>query len=243
MFSLPEKLPVHVAIIMDGNGRWAQAKGLDRLEGHREGVNRVLEISRACREWGIKVLTLYAFSTENWKRPTDEVSGLMVLLREFLRANRAELIEKETRLVAVGDLSRIPQATREEIEKTEAETKTFDKNILNIALNYGSRAEIVRAAKLLAEEVKAGSRTVESIDEDSIAQKLYTRGQPDPDLMIRTSGEQRISNYLLWQLAYSELVFIPVPWPEFTRERFAECLNEYAGRERRFGLTGQQLKK
>ncbi len=242
MFSLPEKLPVHVAIIMDGNGRWAQAQGLDRLEGHREGVNRVLEISRACREWGIKVLTLYAFSTENWKRPSDEVNGLMILLREFLRQNRAELIEKKTRLVAVGDLSRIPELTRKEIEITAEETKSFDENILNIALNYGSRAEIIRAARLLAEEVKVGTRTVESIDEESISGKLYTAGQPDPDLMIRTSGEQRISNYLLWQLAYSELVFIPVPWPEFNRERFAECLNEFAGRERRFGLTGAQVK-
>ena len=139
-------------------------------------------------------------------------------------------------------MSRIPQATREEIEITEEETKDFDDNILNIALNYGSRAEIVRAAQLLAAEVKTGARTVESIDEEAISGKLYTAGQPDPDLMIRTSGEQRISNYLLWQLAYSELIFIPVPWPEFTRERFAECLNEFAGRERRFGLTGQQLK-
>ncbi len=238
----PAALPQHVAIIMDGNGRWAQTRGLPRIEGHREGVNRVLEISRACRDLGIRILTLYAFSTENWKRPGDEVSGLMDLLRLFLREHRAELVESRTRLNPIGDLTKIPAATREELEQTVAATADCEKHILNIALSYGGRAEIVRAARSLAAEVRAGTLAVEQIDDEQIAARLYTVGQPDPDLMIRTSGEQRISNYLLWQLAYSEFMFPDEPWPDFTRERFERCLAAYGQRERRFGLTGDQVK-
>jgi undecaprenyl diphosphate synthase len=236
------KRPNHVAIIMDGNGRWAESKGLARLEGHREGVNRVLEISRACRDLDIRVLTLYAFSSENWKRPQDEVSGLMVLLREFLRAHRAELIENKTRLNAIGDHSRIPADTLAELEKTIAETRHFDTYVLNIALSYGGRDEITRACRKLAEEVRTGERTVDSIDEQALSDRLDTAGLPDPDLMIRTSGEQRISNYMLWQLAYAEFMFPEVPWPEFTRDRLVECLDSFGNRERRFGMTGAQIK-
>lgn len=242
MPELPEKLPVHIAIIMDGNGRWAQSRGLHRLEGHRKGVDRVLEISRVCRDWGIPHLTLYAFSTENWKRPDDEVGGLMEILKEFLRAHRAELIASETRLNTVGDIARIPAETRAELEKTMAETAHLQKHVLNIALNYGSRAEILRATQSLAADVKAGKLDIGAIDETLFSSRLYTSGQPDPDLMIRTSGEQRISNYLLWQLAYAELVFTPVPWPDFGADELAACLREYAHRERRFGLTGAQVK-
>jgi undecaprenyl diphosphate synthase len=239
---LPEKLPQHVAIIMDGNGRWAKGRGKVRLEGHKEGTDRVLEIARACREWGIRTLTLYAFSTENWKRPEDEVGGLMVLLRDFLRTNRAELIESGTRLHTLGDLTPIPAETRAEIEETLKATRHLDKHVLNIALNYGSRAEILRAVRGLAEAVKNGELQPEQIDEAALEAWLYTAGQPDPDLMIRTSGEQRISNYLLWQLAYSELIFTPVSWPEFGRKEFAECLRAFGNRERRFGMTGEQIK-
>lgn len=227
---------------MDGNGRWAQSRGLHRLEGHRKGVDRVLEVSRACRDWGIPHLTLYAFSTENWKRPDDEVGGLMELLKEFLRAHRAELIASETRLNVVGDVSRIPAATRAELDTTVRETAHLKKYVLNIALNYGSRAEILRATQSIAADVKAGKLDAGAIDEALFSSRLYTAGQPDPDLMIRTSGEQRISNYLLWQLAYAELVFVPVPWPDFDTEQLAACLRDYAGRERRFGLTGAQVK-
>lgn len=236
------KFPAHVAIIMDGNGRWAQARNLPRIEGHRAGVQRVLEISRACRDLGIQILTLYAFSTENWKRPEDEVGGLMALLKEFLLAHRDELLSSGTRLNVLGELSRLPAETRDEIERTVAMTRESTKHVLNVALNYGARAEIVRAVRSLAEEVKAGRLEPDAIDEETFARRLYTAGQPDPDLMIRTSGEQRISNYLLWQLAYSELVFSPVAWPDFDRAQFATCLDAYMKRERRFGLTGDQVK-
>lgn len=242
MSELPSKLPVHIAIIMDGNGRWAQSRGLDRLEGHREGSLRVLDIARACREWGIQHLTLYAFSTENWKRPSTEVGGLMELLRLFLVDNQPELVATETRLRPLGDIARLPARTREQLEITMAATAGFTKNNLNIALNYGARDEILRATRLLAEEVQAGKRTPADLTEDDISDHLYTTGQPDPDLMIRTSGEQRISNYLLWQLAYAELIFSPVAWPDFTPPRLLECLHDYEKRERRFGLTGEQLK-
>ena len=243
MPELPEKLPAHVAVIMDGNGRWAQARGLPRIEGHRAGVERVLEITRTCRDGGIPYVTLYAFSTENWKRPEDEVGGLMLILKEFLIAHRHELVESETRLNPIGDLSRLPEVTRKEIEVTVAETAGLRKHTLNIALNYGSRVEILRAVRSLALDAKNGALDPAAIDEAMFANRLYTAGQPDPDLMIRTSGEQRISNYLLWQLAYSELMFSPVAWPDFSAEEFAACLREFAHRERRFGLTGDQLKK
>jgi undecaprenyl diphosphate synthase len=243
MPELPAKLPAHIAIIMDGNGRWAQARGLPRIEGHRAGVERVLEISRAVREWGIPYLTLYAFSTENWKRPEDEVGGLMLILKQFIIAHRQELIDSETRLNPIGDLSRLPAETRAEVEKTVSLTAGLRKHTLNVALNYGSRAEILRAVKGIAEDAKAGKLDPAALDEAAFANRLYTAGQPDPDIMIRTSGELRISNYLLWQLAYSELMFSPVAWPDFSQDEFAACLREFAGRERRFGLTGDQIKK
>ena len=242
MKGAPEKLPVHLAIIMDGNGRWAQSRGLPRLAGHREGVERVLDITRACRDLGIKYITLYAFSTENWKRPETEVGGLMELLAEFMVLHRQELVDSGTRLNPIGDLTRIPEATRAQIEQTVAVTASNIRHVLNIALNYGSRAEIVRAVRSLAADCAAGRIAPGAIDEAAVSARLYTAGQPDPDLLIRTSGEQRISNYLLWQLAYSEFIFSPLPWPEFTRERLIECLDQFGGRERRFGLTGDQVK-
>ncbi len=242
MGAKPAKLPKHIAIIMDGNGRWAQSQGLPRLAGHHEGTKRVREISRACRELGIRHLTLYAFSSENWRRPEDEVAGLMDLLRVFLEENRQELVDTETRLVPVGDLSKIPAATMAEVERTVEATRHFTKYTLNIALSYGGRDEILQAVRSLAADVKDGLLNVDDIDEERFSSRLYTKGQPDPDLMIRTSGEQRISNYLLWQLAYAEFLFVPEPWPEFTVDRLMVALDQFGNRERRFGMTGEQVK-
>ena len=238
----PESLPKHIAIIMDGNGRWAQERGMDRIEGHREGVKRVLEISRACRDLGVPTLTLYAFSSENWRRPPTEVSALMVIMKEFLQANRQELIDTETRLCTIGDIDRLPAETLGEIRKTVDETRHLTRHTLNIALSYGGRDEILQATRKLAADVVAGRIQPDEISEELFAAQLDTGGQPDPDLMIRTSGEQRISNFLLWQLAYAEFIFPTVPWPDFTRDRLEECLDIYAGRERRFGMTGSQIK-
>ncbi len=227
--------PCHVACIMDGNGRWAKAKGLPRAAGHREGMERVKDIVRMSSDIGIQVLTLYAFSTENWKRPKNEVGLLMNLLVEYLRSELDELHKENVKLLTLGDISRLPESALAEVVAAKEKTKNNTGMILNIALNYGSRLEISEAAKKIAEEVKAGELRIEDIDESTISEHLYTAGQPDPDLVIRTSGEERISNFLLYQIAYAEFIFVKESWPDFTFERYREALLIYQNRHRRFG--------
>ncbi|WP_027414636.1 isoprenyl transferase [Aneurinibacillus terranovensis] len=230
-----DNIPEHVAIIMDGNGRWAKRRGLPRVAGHRAGMKTVIEITRAADELGVKYLTLYAFSTENWKRPTDEVEFLMRLPGQFLMAELDELIERNVQVRMVGNEENLPsytvQAVREAIEKTAGNTGL----ILNFALNYGSRAEIVNAVREIAAEVQEGRLAAGDIDENVIGRYLETSGMPDPDLLIRTSGELRLSNFMLWQMAYSELCFIGVYWPDFSRDHFYETILEYQQRSRRYG--------
>lgn len=231
----PAKLPVHVAVIMDGNGRWAKARNLPRLAGHHQGVVAMKNIVRYCSDLGIRYLTVYAFSTENWNRPQDEVDGLMELLVRFLKAEIDELHENQVRMKVLGDISRLPAAGRAEIEKA-LELTAHNKGItFCIALNYGSRDEILTGVKKIAADVKAGILDPESITEEVFSNALYTAGIPDPDLMIRTSGELRLSNYLLWQLAYSELWFTDIPWPEFSPEEMDKALIAYQTRDRRYG--------
>lgn len=232
--------PAHVAIIMDGNGRWAQACGQPRLYGHRQGANVVREITTFSRELGIDYLTLYSFSVQNWRRPLAEVTGLMHLLEEYCVEERDTLMDNGVRLATIGDLGRLPPSTQLALAQLQEETAVNDEMVLTLALSYGGREEIVRAAQRLAAAAVAGELEPEAIDEALLAAKLYTNGLPDPDLVIRTSGELRLSNFLLWQVAYAEFVFVDVHWPEFTRAHFAGALHEYARRSRRFGATGGQ---
>ena len=226
-----ERLPQHVAVIMDGNGRWAQRRLLPRGVGHRAGVERVRTIIRMSSDIGLKYLTLYAFSTENWKRPADEVSTLMGLLLEYLRKELAELHEKNVRILTLGDLSRLPADVRNEIERAKETTAHNTGLTVNMAINYGGRQEIVSAFKKAMHECKSA----EEVDEAYISSLLETAGQPDPDLMIRTSGEARISNLLLYQLAYAELYFTDTLWPDFDEVQYAKALAAFAARDRRFG--------
>lgn len=232
-----ENLPRHVAIIMDGNGRWAERRGLPRFMGHRAGMKAMRNIIRVAREIGIEVLTLYAFSTENWKRPREEVDFLMRLPQEYLLSDLPELIENNVRVRILGDLSGLPRHTLEAVEQAMRETAHNTGMIVNFALNYGSRAEITHAVRRIAEEVKAGRLDPLEIDERYIAAALFTAGLPDPDLLIRTSGELRISNFLLWQIAYTELWFTEVCWPDFTAEHFRQALRDYQSRTRRYGAV------
>lgn len=229
------RLPQHVAVIMDGNGRWAAQRGLPRPAGHREGVRRAKELVRACGERGIRVLTLYAFSTENWKRPAEEVGFLMDLFEESLRREIAGLKRNHVVFRVLGRVQELPESVQRAIRRGEAETAGNTGLILNVALNYGGRAELVDAAQRLATHVQAGELAPEEIDEAAFAAHLYTAGLPDPDLVVRPSGEQRLSNFLLWQTAYAELYLTPVLWPDFTRAEFEKALAAYAARERRFG--------
>lgn len=226
-----ERLPQHVAVIMDGNGRWAQRRLLPRGVGHRAGVERVRTIIRMSSDIGLKYLTLYAFSTENWKRPADEVSTLMGLLLEYLRKELAELHEKNVRILTLGDLSRLPADVRNEIERAKETTAHNTGLTVNMAINYGGRQEIVSAFK----KAMRDCRNAEEVDEAYISSLLETAGQPDPDLMIRTSGEARISNLLLYQLAYAELYFTDTLWPDFDEVQYAKALAAFAARDRRFG--------
>ncbi len=228
-----ERLPVHVAVIMDGNGRWAKAKGLPRSAGHRAGVERVRTIIRMSSDIGIRHLSLYAFSTENWKRPKAEVSTLMRLLLEYLRDELSELNEKNVRIKTLGDMSKLPKEVAAEVALATQTTKDNTGLTVNMAINYGSRQEIVGAVKKAVMQ----ARDISEIDEQYISSLLYTAGQPDPDFMIRTSGEKRISNYLLYQLAYAELYFTDTRWPDFDEKQFAKALNEFAKRDRRFGAV------
>ena len=237
----PPPVPAHIAIIMDGNGRWAEERDLPRLEGHKQGAVTVRDITTACRERGVKFLTLYSFSTENWARPSDEVEGLMDLLRTYLKDELPTLLNNSVRLATIGDTARLPLLVRTGLEATKAATASATGMQLTLALSYGSRDEIVQAAQQLARDAKAGKINVDGIDHKAFAARLQTAGMPDPDLVIRTSGEMRITNFLLWQLAYAELYFADVAWPDFTRERLDEAIAAFHKRQRRFGKTGAQL--
>jgi undecaprenyl diphosphate synthase len=230
-----KRLPTHVAIIMDGNGRWAKQRLMNRVKGHEKGGETVRRIVRTCREIGIPFLTLYAFSTENWARPKAEVMALMQLFKRFLKKERATMLENDIRLSAIGQIERLPLEVRKELEAVMAATASKSSLQLNLALSYGGRQELVEMTRRVAAQAVAGTLSPEAIDADTVAANLYTAGQPDPDLMIRTSGEMRLSNYLLWQLAYAELFVTDTLWPDFSREEFLNILVAYQRRDRRFG--------
>lgn len=229
------KIPDHLAIIMDGNGRWAKKRGMPRGMGHRAGVETLRDTVTACGEIGIKVLTVYAFSTENWQRPSDEVNLLMDLLVEYLSREMAELNRKNVQVRTIGLISDLPHSAKAELEKAVEVTRNNTGIIFNLALNYGGRDEIIRAAKAVVIELTTGKLRLEDLGEDEFAGYLYTAGLPDPDLIIRTSGEMRLSNYLLWQAAYSEFYITDVLWPDFDRTELIKALMEYQKRNRRYG--------
>ncbi|MGE9296576.1 MAG: isoprenyl transferase [Puniceicoccales bacterium] len=233
----------HVAIIMDGNGRWARQRGFPRIEGHRRGVDNVREIIKVAREVELEHLTLFAFSVENWQRPSDEIASLMDLLELFLKRNLKDLLRNEVRLNVIGRPEELPERVQKPLQKALDETAHFEGRQLNVALNYGSRTEVLDAVRAYAEAVAEGREDPRRLDWPHFERYLYTHGIPDPDLLIRTSGESRISNFLLMQCAYSELYFSPVFWPEFGREHFLEAVECYRQRERRFGKTGEQVQK
>jgi undecaprenyl diphosphate synthase len=236
-----DKLPHHIAIIMDGNGRWAKKKNLNRISGHMKGADAVREIVTACRELGIKVLTLYVFSIENWKRPKDEVTALMKLLKEYLLKEREEMIRTNIRLSAIGRVEDLPLDVRSILRETIKKTEHCDGMILNLALSYGGRSEILHAIQGILSDFKRGKIKPKEINLQRFSQYLWTRGIPDPDLLIRTSGEYRISNFLLWQIAYTELYVTETLWPDFDRNELFKAIADYQSRERRFGLTSEQL--
>lgn len=229
------KVPAHIAVIMDGNGRWARGKKLPRVFGHREGANSVREITESCARLGVKFLTLYAFSTENWKRPKKEVGFLMKLLCEYLDKETATLMKNNVRFNTIGEISRLPAEVKRRIADMKKLTGSNKGLTLTIALNYGSRDEITRAVRKISAEVKKGKLSLSGITQEKISGFLDTAGMPDPDLLIRTSGEMRISNYLMWQIAYSEFYITPVLWPDFREKSLLEAIAEYNGRKRRYG--------
>jgi undecaprenyl diphosphate synthase len=231
----PRLLPRHIAVIMDGNGRWAQARGLPRIAGHRRGAEAVRRTVSGAVELGVPYLTLFGFSSENWKRSSGEVYDLMSLLRHYLLAEIAELHRNGIRLRVIGQIDRLAPDIIQLIERAEAVTRDNSAITLTMALSYGGRAEIVAAVRAIAAEAAHGSLALDAIDEDCVAGRLFTRDLPDPDLLIRTSGEQRISNFLLWQCAYSELVFTKTLWPDFAKSDLEQAIDEYRGRERRYG--------
>jgi len=235
------RLPRHIAVIMDGNGRWAKTHGKPRVFGHKNGVDAVREVTEICAEIGVQYLTLYAFSTENWSRPAAEVGALMALLVEAVRNELKTLNKNNIRLEAIGDLSKLPAASRKALMEGIESTKGNTRMTLVLALNYSSRWEIVQASRHIAEDVQQDKLNPATIDEEVFSQYLSTRNIPDPELLIRTSGEQRISNYLLWQIAYAELYFTEVFWPDFKKKNLLEAILDYQKRERRFGKTSEQL--
>ena len=230
------KLPTHVAIIMDGNGRWAKKHRLTRIQGHEKGSEAVRAVVRTCREIGIAHLTLYAFSTENWQRPQREINALMALLKKFLKSEQQEMHENNIQLDVIGQTERLPRDVQRQLHKVIALTEKNNALHLHLALSYGGRAEIVRMTQELAKKCKTGKIEPEAITEELVDEYLFTKGIPDPDLLIRTSGEMRISNFLLWQIAYTELFVTPTLWPEFGKDEFVQILKDYQGRERRFGM-------
>lgn len=233
----PTRLPQHVAVIMDGNGRWAKRQGFPRIAGHRQGARTLKNLVRCCKDWEIPALTAYAFSTENWRRPLEEVDFLLVLFERLLRQELAEMDREGVRISFIGDLSPLPSSLRREIDHAVLSTADNQSVHFSVAVNYGSRAEITQACRQVAEQVRQGHLQPEDIDEKVIEQHLYTAGTPDPDLLIRSSGELRLSNYLLWQLAYTEFYFTDVFWPDFDRAVFHEALLQYQERDRRFGTV------
>lgn len=237
-----ENLPQHVAIIMDGNGRWAKSRGEQRTFGHKNAINAVRNAINACNEVNIPYLTLYTFSSENWKRPTNEVNTLMNLLSETLLLEAEEIFSKGLRMHVIGDLEKLPPLVKEQLMKVVELTKENTKGNLVLAISYGSQNEILNAVKNISTEVKEGKIDVENIDEKLFESYLYTKDFPPVDLLIRTSGEIRISNFLLWQIAYAELQFLNVLWPDFTKDIFFQCIVDYQNKERRYGLTGEQIK-
>lgn len=242
----PDNIPKHVAIIMDGNGRWARQRRLPRIIGHRAGTKTAKKIVMAAKEIGISILTLYAFSTENWQRPALEVQALMKLLHTFLRDERADMLQNNIILRTIGQIGGLPSDVRKYLlavaKETEENGAEKDCLILNLALNYGGRAEIVRAARMVAEQCLRGEISPEQITEELFANYLYTAGLPDPDMIIRTGGESRLSNFLLWQASYAELYVTEIKWPDFTKEDLVQMIGDFQGRERRYGMTGEQLR-
>lgn len=234
-------LPRHIAIIMDGNGRWAKRRRKPRLYGHKVGADSVRDIVETCREIGIRYLTLYAFSSENWRRPTEEVTGLMSILTRYLESELPRMQQNGICLMSIGDRQRLPEAVREVLAHSIEATAGNTQLTLNLALSYGGRDELVRAVKKIGRACREGLLDMDAISEETISGYLDTAAMPDPDLLIRTGGESRLSNFLLWQLSYAEIYFTEIMWPDFRREIFLQALNDYQARERRFGRTGEQL--
>ena len=239
----PEKLPRHIAVIMDGNGRWAQQRSLPRIAGHQAGVEAVRQTVETCRELGVPVLTLYAFSRENWQRPKWEVKALMGLLSQYLRSEIKKLKQNDIALRAIGNLDQLPDKVRELLARAEEQTAVCRAMVLNLALSYSGRSEIIRAVRNLVQDVRQGKVEAEGIDEALFEKYLYTRGLPDPDLLIRTSGEYRLSDFLIYQLAYAEMYVTKTLWPDFRKKDLVAAISEYQNRERRFGLTGEQIRR
>lgn len=236
------RLPRHVAMIMDGNGRWAQARGLDRSMGHYEGVNSVRKVTELSSDLGIEYLTLYAFSTENWNRPKKEVDLLMYLIGMAIEQETPDMIKNNVHLRLIGDIDRMPKEAWDRLHACEVATAHCTGLTMSLALSYSGRRELTVAAQRIAQKVLRGELSVEQIEEKTLADNLFTAGMPDPDLLIRTGGEERISNFLLWQIAYSELYFSPKSWPDFDKRAYLEAIIDYQQRQRRFGLTGEQVK-
>jgi len=236
-----ENIPRHVAIIMDGNGRWARKRLLNRINGHRKGMDAVKEVVTTAREIGVKYLTLYAFSTENWKRPPEEIKALMTLLGKYLKSELPMMMDNGIKLVTVGKIEDIPGKERNVLQQTIVKTSANKGMVLNLALSYGGRDEILNSVRLLAEKVKNGELDPQGITEDMFKENLLTAGIPDPDLLIRTSGEMRLSNFLLWQSAYTELYFSDTLWPDFGKDDLLLAIKDYQSRERRFGKTSDQV--
>ena len=229
------KLPHHVAVIMDGNGRWAEQRGLPRIEGHRRGAKTLKQMLRYCKKLGIKTLTAYAFSTENWGRPIGEVNFLMNLFERLLKKELKKMEEEEVNINFIGDLTPLPQSLQQEMRRSTERTKNNRGVFFNVAINYGSRHEMINACRVIAKKVQGGELTAEAIDEDTITQHLYTSASSDPDLLIRTSGEMRLSNFMLWQLAYTEIYVTDTLWPDFNQQQFELALESFQQRDRRFG--------
>jgi undecaprenyl diphosphate synthase len=238
-----ERLPRHVAVIMDGNGRWAQRRGLSRIEGHKRGKDSVRAVVETSRRLGIPYLSLFAFSTENWQRPRREVAALMGLLRRYLRTELNKMMKNEVRVVAIGDTARLPDAVREELELAIEKTRDNSRLMVGLCVSYGGREDIVRAARSLARAAQQGTLNPDEIDEQAFANRLGTAGMPDPDLLIRTSGEMRLSNFYLWQSAYTEIYVTDTLWPDFREKQFLEALAHFQKRERRFGRVSERDEK
>ncbi|MDZ7950939.1 isoprenyl transferase [Nostoc sp. DedQUE09] len=237
----PQKIPQHIAVIMDGNGRWATSRGLPRIAGHRQGAKTLKELLRCCKDWGIKALTAYAFSTENWQRPIEEVNFLMHLFERLLRRELAQMHQEGVRISFIGDLSALPESLQTEMERSMTETLNNQAIHFTVAVNYGSRNEITRVCRQVAQLVEQGELSAQEVNESLVEQHLYTADTLEPDLLIRTSGEMRLSNFLLWQMAYTEMYFTNILWPDFNKEAFHQALLSYQNRDRRFGQVKASL--